>query len=65
MAKFIWIVVSDGNDIQSGTVDTFDEAIRALRDWQGASDDPPHRSYQILPILPLGCSEQRLSNGKS
>lgn len=62
--KFIWIVLEQGTQesgldptsprvagINSGVVDTFQEALGALSAWQGAGDDPPHQLYQIIPIL--------------
>ena len=51
LMRYTWVVVGRYGDVQSGTVDTFQEAIRALQDWQGMPDDPPHRSYQILPQI--------------
>ena len=61
--RYIWQVVSremtptgDKNtpelpDLQCGITNTFAEAVDALSAWQGAEDDPPHRLYQIIPVL--------------
>ena len=40
-------------EMQCGISDTFEEAAKALSAWQGAEDDPPHRLYQIIPMLEI------------
>jgi hypothetical protein len=44
-------VIYELPEMQCGVTTTFDESLKALSAWQGAEDDPPHRLYQIIPIL--------------
>ena len=47
--KFMFVVIDDSGSPNHGFVDSWDEAITALRDWHGAGTLPA-RSYQIIPV---------------
>jgi len=49
--KYMFVIVDDSGSPEHGIVNSWDEAVTALRDWHGDGSFPAH-SYQIIPLVP-------------
>jgi hypothetical protein len=54
--KYLFTVIDDSGSPNYGVVDSWDAAVKALRDWHGDGSFPAH-VYQIVPLVPRDYSE--------